>query len=64
MKGQRMDPCAGGNVLYLDCPNTGILDTVLCYSFTTFSLGRDEVKGTWDLSVLFLKFRCEFTNFV
>ena len=45
-----------------DCINGNILVVILYYSIARYVIVWNWVKGTWDLSVLFLMPECESIN--
>lgn len=55
IKGQHRDPSGDRNVLYLDCPDTNILDMMLFYSFARYFLSGELGKMYIRLFVLFLQ---------
>lgn len=49
------DLCGDGNVLCLEYSNANILVELLCCSYQEVTNGENWVKGTQDLTVLFLR---------
>ena len=64
IKGNTRDPRGLGNILYLDCISVIISVSWLWYRTTVLQdviIGRNRVKSTQDLSVLYLTIACEST---